>query len=885
MPLSARPDLPTGTATFLFTDIQGSTPLVQKLGIERWKVILDTHYEILREHFQAHDGREVNTEGDAFFVAFPQANQAVAACAAGQRAMYRHDWPEDAVIRVRMGLHTGEAAMVGGDYMGLDIHRAARIASAAHGGQVVLSDTTRALVEASLPQGVDLIDLGQHRLKDLARPERIWQLRMDGLPFEFPALKSLDLTLNNLPTQLTSFVGRDKELATGLQLLASSRLLTLTGPGGTGKTRLSLQIAAEASDDFKHGVFFVPLAPITDPDLVPSAILQVLGLHDAGGRPPQDMLLDYLRDREALLVLDNFEQLLAAAGYVGEMLKSSPGSKIISTSRAALRVYGEQEFPVPPLGVPDSSVALTLDSMSQYEAVKLFIERAVSVKPDFAVTNENAPAVAAITELVDGLPLAIELAAARVKLLAPQAMLDRLQNRLGELGGGARDLPERQQTLRGAIAWSYDLLDPGSQELFARFAVFVRGGSLAQVEEICGPPDELGIDILDGLGTLVDHNLLRPAEQQDEPRFFMLHVIREFALERLAEAGDATEVHRRHAETFIALAETAAPHLTGPEQKAWLDKLDLEHDNLRGALTWAIEEKDGPLASRLLAACWRFWQMRGYLSEAGQRAADVLKLPDLAARERYAALEASGGIAYWRGDQAAAGGLYREALEIARTLDDPPTLAAALYNAAFPDLITADNVPRAQKLLEDALATYRHLDDEAGVAKTLWAMAELSYVEEPRDWATAIALLLEARPVFERLRDNFGLGWALYVLGGCYTATGQFDSADEVMREALVLFSDADDKSGVSLLLNGFALLALAQGDPARAAKLEGARTAIESASGVGLLRSRQPWMPDLQQMAELLPDTQPKAFSEGQETPTEKAIALALQTGSSTAV
>ena len=501
--------LPEGTATFLFTDIQGSTVLVQKLGIERWKAVLDTHYALLREQFAAHEGAEVNTEGDAFFVAFAQATQAVAACAAGQRALYAHPWPEDAVIRVRMGLHTGEAAMVGGDYMGLDIHRAARIASSAHGGQVVLSDATKVLCEGSLPDGVTLVDLGEHRLKDLAKPERIWQLRIDGLPDEFPPLKSLDKTPNNLPTQLTSFVGRDKELAEGLRLLDQSRLLTLTGPGGTGKTRLSMQIGAEASDHFKHGVYFVPLAPISDPELVPSTVLQAMGVHDSDSRPPQEQLVAHLKEKEVLLILDNFEQILPAAGYVGEVLKASPTSKAVATSRAALKVYGEQEFPIPPLGVPDIAAEVSLDDLAQFEGVKLFIERAVALKPDFKLTAENAAAVAGIAALVDGLPLAIELAAARIKLMPPKAMLARLQDRLGELGGGARDLPERQQTIRGAIAWSYDLLDEGTQRLFARFAVFVRGGSLDQVEAVCGPADEVGGDVLDGISTLLDHNLVR----------------------------------------------------------------------------------------------------------------------------------------------------------------------------------------------------------------------------------------------------------------------------------------------------------------------------------------------------------------------------------------
>jgi predicted ATPase/class 3 adenylate cyclase len=870
--------LPTGTATFLFTDIQGSTQLVQKLGIERWRDLLDTHYSLLRREFADHQGREVNTEGDAFFIAFAQAREAVAACVAGQLALAAHPWPEDAVIQVRMGLHTGEAAMVGGDYMGIDIHRAARIASSAHGGQVVMSDVTRALVADVLPDGVSLVDLGDHRLKDLARPERLWQLRIEGLRSEFPALKSLDLIRNNLPTQLTSFVGREAELAQGLKLLESSRLLTLTGPGGTGKTRLSLQIAAEVSDQFKDGVFFVPLAPVSDPALVPATILQALGVQDAGTRSPQEVLVEYLAGRNLLLVLDNFEQLLPAAPLVGELLKAAPAVKALTSSRAALRVYGEQEFPVPPLGVPRPTDTLTLEALSQFEAVQLFIERAVAVKPDFTVTNENAPAVAGLTALVDGLPLAVELAAARIRLLTPQAMLSRLEKHIGDLAGGARDLPERQQTLKGAIAWSYDLLDPGTRTLFARFAVFVRGASLEQLEVVCGPTEELGVDVLDGLETLVDQNLVRSLQDLAEPRFFMLHVIREFALERLAAAPDADDVHRRHAESFLALAESAAPELTGTAQKTWLDQLDLEEDNLRAALTHFIETGNAPLASRMLTACWRFWQMRGHLSEGRQRAEAVLAMPGLADPYRYAALEATGGIAYWQGTQDAALDLYLEALDVARGLGDRATLANALYNAAFPDTITARDVNRAEALFDEALTLFRELEDEAGVAKTLWGMADVYYLRKPPDFEKAIELLHEALPVMRRRGDNFGLGWALYMLGSCLIGVDRFEGAMQTLADGLRLFAAADDRSGISLSIYSIGLLAIVQGDAARAAMLEGARLTMEASSGVGLLGSRMMVFLEHETALKQLPETEPEAYRTGLAMTTAQAIALALE-------
>src|SRR5258708_6262601 len=500
--------LPTGTATFVFTDIEGSTKLVQQVGTERWRQILEDHHRLLREQWEAFDGREVNTEGDAFFVAFPSATNAVAACAAAQQVLAAYGWPDGVNIKVRMGLHTGEAQVTeAADYLGIDVHRAARIASAGHGGQILVSESTRALVAGALPDQVALLDLGEHRLKDLIRAEHIYQLVLPGLPSEFPPLKSLDATPNNLPTQMTTFVGRDEEVASAHELLHTVRLLTLTGPGGTGKTRLSVQVAADIAGEFQ-GVYFVPLAPIDDPELVPTTIARALGLQESGQKTPVQMIIENLASRKVLLVLDNFEQVIEAAPAVGEILRGAPEVKVIASSRAPLRVYGEQEFPVPPLGVPDTHKLPPLESLSQYAAVKLFIDRATSIKPDFRIDNENAPAIAEITELVDGLPLAVELAAARIRLLPPRQMLARLQNSLGDPGGGSRDLPAPQQTRRGAISWSYNMLAESPQALAPCFPVFARAPNLPDAEEGCGPGHGGASALLAGLHHLADHTLI-----------------------------------------------------------------------------------------------------------------------------------------------------------------------------------------------------------------------------------------------------------------------------------------------------------------------------------------------------------------------------------------
>jgi len=845
MPLSAPTNLPTGTATFLFTDIQGSTQLVQALGTERWRELLGTHYALLREAFASNRGQEVNTEGDAFFVVFASAADAVRACVEGQRALAAHEWPADAAIRVRMGLHTGEAELVGGDYMGFDIHRAARVAATGHGGQVVLSDPTRVLVEHALPEGVGLRDLGEHRLKDLARRERLWQLTIPGLASDFPPLKSLDFTPNNLPTQLTSFVGRDRELAQAKELLGKTRLLTLTGPGGTGKTRLSLQLAAEASDGFADGVYWVPLAPITDPELVPNAIIQSLGLQESGNLTARDVLLAHVKERQLLLVLDNFEQILDAAPAVAEILQTGPQVKAIASSRSPLRVYGEQEYAVPPLGVPDGSKVATVESLSQFESVKLFIERAVAVKPDFEVTNENAPAVAQITALVDGLPLAVELAAARIRLMNPQAMLARLEGRLGDLGGGSRDLPARQQTLRGAIAWSYDLLDETQRRLFAHFAVFTGGASLSHVERVCGE-HEGDVDILEGLETLVEHSLLRPVDDPDEARFLMLHVIREYALERLEERDDASEVRQRHAEAYLGEVEDAAPHLLASDSKRWLDHLDIEQANIRAAMDWFVKTDQAQPALKLAWAAWRFWQIRGHISEGIARAEEAVALPGAAehAGELMRAYEALGGLEWWRGvDTERCYDWYEKALELARVAGTKEELADALYNITFPTQYSArgggseaaDIAERVKAQYEEARALYRELGARDKELRAAWGLSQVHQFIGQWDKSVELMEGSGAESYFRDKGATFDLIWTLHTLGQGTSRTGQLERSRAVLREGMTLLRDTRDVSGIAIYLEDFADLELVSGHPERAARLLGASAAARESTGVGI--------------------------------------------------
>ena len=868
-----------GTVTFLFTDIEGSTRLLQELGPERYGTVLDAHRRLIGSACDAEDGRVFGSEGDALFMAYDSAVRAVAGAAHAQRALSSYDWPDGRDVRVRMAAHTGEPIPTAdGNYVGLDLHRVARLLSAGHGGQVLVSETTRALVENSLRDDLSLRDLGEHRLKDLSRPERIWQLVIQGLPSEFEALRSLDAVRNNLPTQLTSFIGRRREVAEAGRLLAANRLLTLTGPGGTGKTRLSLQVAAEVADQFRDGVFFVPLEPISDPALVPSTIAATLGVQDSSNRPALDRLLDHLKDRQVLLVLDNFEQVVGGAPAVGEILRASPGSKAIVTSRAPLRVSGEQEFAVPPLGLPPSASA-GVEALTQYEGVTLFIERAIAVRSDFQVTNANAPAVAMICSRLDGLPLAIELAAARIRLLPPEAILERLEHRLSLPGGVvARDLPARQQTLRGAIAWSHDLLDEAGKRLYARCGVFVGGFGLTEAELICGPAEELGIDVLDGLASLADQSLLRQDDVGGQPRFRMLETIREFALEQLASSGEETEIRRRHAEAYLALVRGAEPELLGKDQTRWLDVLEREHDNIRAALTWASESGEVEMAVAIASSFWRFWHMRGHLGEGASRMASLMDLtrdsddPEL----RFRMLTTMGGVVYWQGELPTAATYYDGALAIARELGDRKRLADALYNAAFPYFVSSADLPRAGEYAAEGLALFRELGDEAGIAKALWAVANVHRLRA--EYQSAIPVLEEAADRFRRLGDQFNLAWSLHTLGLVYFHLDDMATAARYWRESLETFAAARDVSGIAMGFDNHASIASRAGDHIRALRLAAASSALTSASGAGLRSVINAMEGRGAQLEAVPPQEAERAVAEGQALTIDQAIAYALE-------
>jgi predicted ATPase/class 3 adenylate cyclase/Tfp pilus assembly protein PilF len=785
---------PTGTLTFLFTDIEGSTKMWER-SPEAMQAALARHDQILRRAIEEHDGYVFKTVGDAFCCAFITAPDALEAALEAQRLLLKERWAESDPLRVRMALHIGAAEERDGDYFGPPVNRVARLLSAAHGGQVLLSAATHEMVRDQLPAGMNLAELGEHRLKDLFRPERVFQLVSPDLPSEFPPLRTLEAYRNNLPLQPTPLVGREDEVAEVCDLLGGdeTRLLTLTGPGGIGKTRLALQAAADLLDDFPDGTYFVQLATLTDTELFLPAVAETLGVRETAEQSLDESFKDYLSERRLLLLLDNFEQVLEAAPTVTELLAVAPGLKVLATSRTSLRLYGEHVYPVPPLSLPDLKLQPPLERLTQYEAVGLFVERAQAVKPDFKVTNESAPAVAEICVRLDGLPLAIELAAARITMLPPKAMLQRLTSRLKLLTGGARDLPERQRTLRATIEWSFALLDEGEQVLFGRLAVFSGGRTLEAIDAICDAEGDLPIDSFEGVSSLLDKSLLRQEEgPNEEPRFVMLETVHEFAREKLEQSGEAESIKRAHAEYFLTLAEKADAELRGANQLEWLERLEAEHDNMRAALSWSLERKEAEVALKLGGAVWLFWLLRDYHSEGRRWLEEALAMDGAGSPgSRAMALAGAGWLATEQGD-----------------------------------------LDRAKEACEEGLELLEHEAREASEAK-LTLLACLGWVAwEREELGQASELLEEGLALSREMRDTWWLAYSLFILAIVPQSLGDSERATDLYEESMDLFRELGDKQSLAFCLNNMAMMVYSQGDLGRTAQLTEESVALKRELG-----------------------------------------------------
>jgi predicted ATPase/class 3 adenylate cyclase len=718
-------NLPSGTVTFLFTDIEGSTRLWEAHP-QSMKPALARHDALLRHTIEDNGGYVFKTVGDAFCAAFPTALFALQAALQAQRLLIEQDWGETP-IKVRMALHSGAADERDGDYFGPPLNRIARLLSAGYGGQILLTAVTAELVRDHLPAGVSLVDLGPHLLKDLLEAETILQVVGHSLERDFPPLRTTERLCHNLPSRLTALVGRRKEVEGITALLRDPgvRLVTLTGMGGTGKTRLALQVATETAVTYRHGAAFVDLSPLIDPHGVARAVVNALNLPTSGQEEPESVLRSYLAHRQSLLLLDNFEQVIAEAPFITSLLSGSAELQILVTSREPLRVSGEYEYPVPPLTLPVShnGYGLSPDDLLQYEAIALFVDRARLVRPDFQLDAHNAGTVAAICARLDGLPLAIELAAARIRLFSPQALLERLNERLKTLNTGLRDVPVRQQTLRGAIDWSYLLLNPDEQILFRRLAVFSGGFGFETAEAICGPGLALNIDT--GLESLLNKSLLKRLDMAGGAvRFTMLETIGEYARERLVGSGELEEMRNRHAEYFHSLAADLGHEMRTHRQLEWFNRLEPERDNLRATLDYLLGGADVARGAEMAAALSEYWLYTYQYAESKtwlDRAAVVRNRSPLPVQVDV--LMALGLLAVYRVTREEGIQVMEEALELLQEFEDPKRQAWAelIWAVNAVDFQTAEALVMAQRSLE----TFRSIGFSTGITQALNVYGEV----------------------------------------------------------------------------------------------------------------------------------------------------------------
>lgn len=847
----------------MFTDIEASTDMVRRLGDAEFAPLLELHNDRVREALAGHNGIEVATEGDAFFAVFTDAVEAAESAVEVHRLLAAEEWGEGVELKVRIGLHTGNGVLGAENYVGVDVHRAQRIAAAAHGGQTLMSSITAHLV-GDRPLGPSTVEeIGKFRLNGFPQPELLYGLGPKGNASAFPPPRGT-LSLSRLPSPLTDFVGRETDLQAALDTLAGHRLVTLTGPAGTGKTRLAVEVARRAEAGFDDGAFYVALGSVRDPELIPAAILEVLDLSTAPSVQPVQHLERFLADRMMLLVLDNFEQLLGGTSIVSRLLASAPNLKVLVTSRIPLRIAGERELKVSPLsvaatGVGDGDVA---------PSVELFASRAAAVRPDFQLSDANLAVVSAITRSLDGLPLAIELAASRMRSLTPELILDRLDNSL--LSSASADVPERQRTILGAVGWSYDLLDEPTRSLFEMCSVFVGGFDLAEAEKVCTSTE---IDILDGLVNLVESSLLQQTERSGQPRFRMLTVIREYGYAALVARGQEGEAQDRHARAYLALAEAAEREILTSRQGYWLDRLAVDHDNLRAAIDHATRHEDASTALRLTGALWRFWQIRGHLVEGRKRTAAALELRGGDPWGRARALTAFAGILYWQGESVGTLDHSKQALEIFQQLGDEAEISEALYNLSFPYGYAGD-VDKANELLNESLEICRRIGRKVGVGRAYWGLGNMAGFVS--DWAGLISYSHLAAEEFAALDVPFDLGWAWFMVAHGHLKSDQPEHAEEYLLRALEIFGAVTDLSGLALVFEALAFVALKRGDRSRAARLGGSAHRIRADTGIAITEIEINRFAEIVEFLENRDEATEAAYQEGRGFSTEEAVAHA---------
>jgi predicted ATPase/class 3 adenylate cyclase len=827
---AAAPGPLTGIVTFLFTDVEGSTRLWQHYR-DRMGPALARHDELIEQLVEQHDGTLVRPrgEGDSRFAVFARASDAAAAACAIQIALIREPWALPEPLRVRIAIHTGESELRLGDYYGPSVNHCARLRATAHGGQVVVSTVTADLVREALAGKLTLRDLGEHRLKDLEWPEQIWQVVHPDLPAEFPPLMSVGPTHHNLPQQLSSFVGRERAITELCGLLASSRLLTLTGPGGIGKTRLASHIAAEVTLMYRDGVRLVELEALADPRLVLAAIAAALGVREQSGCPLLETLINALKVRELLLVLDNCEHLVSACAEITQrLLAFCPQLRILATSREPLRINGETVRGVSPLSVPDLATLATPSQVVESEAVRLFIERAKAISPGFGLTEANAQTIGFICRQLDGIPLAIELAAARANVLAVDQIAARIDDRLRLLTVGRRAAPARHHTLRATVDWSYELLSEPERRVFERLAVFAGGCSLEAAEAVCGGQGVEREQVVDLLTQVVNKSLLIAQSSADgEQRYRLLETLRKYAVDRLVALQQLEGVRKLHAQYYVQVAETANARLrnvreerSGRDERWGLNLLELEHDNLLAALNWALESGESELGLRIGGSLWRFWINRGHLTDAEHQLARLLPH---AVTDSPASLQVTYGAGFlaMHSDRFAEGrALFEPLVERAEREGNWKVQAGALTQLAF--ILRHDgDIEKARSLGTLALQIRREHGDERGMANGYEGLALVAVAEG--DHALALHLLDEAMEHGRAAGDTTGVAQCLRRAAMSHLAQGNLESASACLRESMLLYRDVWNPDRLALVVAGFGWLALADGQVERGFRLLGA--------------------------------------------------------------
>ena len=871
---------PSGTVHLLFSDIGGSTQLAQRLG-EKYIQVLERHQRILRDAFTKWNGQEVSTHGDAFFAVFSRATDAISAAVEAQHALAKENWAEEIRVQVRMGIHTGEPMLVNRDYLGVDVHRAARICEAAYPGQILLSNQTRVMVERRLPPGVALRELGKYRLKDINEPEQIHQVLISGLPSDFPPLKSLELMPNNLPIQLTSFIGREREINEIEELLSNTRLITLTGAGGTGKTRLAIEVARTVGNQYPDGVWLVDLAVLPESSLIWQSIASVLAVREEPNRSLTQTLTDFLRSKNLLLLFDNCEHLIAAcAQVVGALLQSCPQLRILATSREPLAIPGENQYYVPTLTTPQIHPEMLLEQLRVTEAVRVFLDRAVMVRPTFKLTQANALAVAQICRRLDGIPLAIELAAARVKGLSVEQIAERLDDRFSLLNTGSRAGLLRHQTLRATIDWSYNLLSEKERILLSRLSVFAGGWTVESATEVCLVVQVEERDVLNLLLNLSDKSLVIIEEQEGETRYRFLETIRQYALEKLAESGEERLVRNRHLDFFIHFAEEAERNYRSEKQLFWFHVMERERDNFRAALDYALHTNQVETSLRLVGTAFWLWFFQGPWSEGQIWTESALaQAPDLRtkaeakvrmalgllqfAQSNYSAartnLEASlsvwqeFGDKWWAAfvlgflgltqrplDQQKASDFFEKSLQLAVETGEDWILAFALWNSGE-NALYLHNIAGAESMLNQSLVLGQALGDRMLQNEALRALGEVYEVKQ--DYGKAVDLYRESLAIVRELRDITNVSHLYFNVGRALQLAGDNQEATRYFLDALRQSRQLGKQAGEVRALAGLGVVSAAGRDAERAITLLVASQSLFAKLGLSFPSTQSAWL------------------------------------------